>query len=47
LVKNDALGAGVFTERFLTFLDEPLALAGGLLAGLVFATLAGERRKAA
>ena len=45
LVKNDALGAGVFTERFITFLDEPLALTGGLLVGYAFSVVSGERKK--
>lgn len=39
LVKNDALGAGVFTERFLTHLDEALAVAGGCLAARIVGML--------
>jgi hypothetical protein len=41
LVKNDMLGIGVFTERFLTFFDEALAVFAGLLAGWAYA-LASE-----
>jgi len=37
LVKNDLLGVGVFTERFLTFFDLALAVFAGLLAGWAYA----------
>ncbi|MBI4361365.1 hypothetical protein HY572_06365 [Candidatus Micrarchaeota archaeon] len=40
LVKNDALGLGVFTERFVTFFEMALALSGGLLVGLLFEKVA-------
>lgn len=41
LVKNDALGAGVFTERFLTHFDEALAVAGGVLLAIAAKAAAG------
>jgi len=39
LVKNDALGFGVFTERFLTHFDEALAVAGGCLVACAISML--------
>ncbi|HLD76279.1 MAG TPA: hypothetical protein VI874_04625 [Candidatus Norongarragalinales archaeon] len=36
LVKNELFGIGVFTERFVTFLEEALAVLGGLFVGLMF-----------
>ncbi len=51
LVKNDAVFAlfggsgGVFTERFLTYLDEAAAVFGGIAIGWIFAFLAGGGRR--
>ena len=45
LVKNDALGAGVFTERFLTHFGEALAVAGGMLLALAAKVASGWRAR--
>lgn len=43
LVKNDALGIGVFTERFLTYLDCAIAVFGGI--GIALALQWAENSK--
>ncbi len=42
LVKNDALGIGVFTDRFLTHFDLALAVAGGVIVGIATKALGGK-----
>jgi hypothetical protein len=46
LVKNDLLGIAVFTQRFVTFFDEAVAVFAGLFVGgiLVFACSVLEKR---
>ncbi|MFA6049146.1 MAG: hypothetical protein WC792_04375 [Candidatus Micrarchaeia archaeon] len=50
LVKNDAVFAlfggsgGVFTERFITYLDQAVAVFGGIAIGWIFSMLAGGWR---
>jgi len=42
LVKNDLLGIGTFTERFLTYLDCAVAVFAGIGAGLVLQWVEGK-----
>ncbi len=44
LVKNDLLGIGVFTERFVTFFEEALAVSAGLFVGLVFEKVGNQTK---
>lgn len=37
LIKNDVFGIRVFTERFVTYFDEVIAVLGGLFVGSVYA----------
>lgn len=44
LVKNDLLGFGVFTERFLTYLDQAVAVFAGVGIAMLYSRLYGKRR---
>lgn len=45
LVKNDLLGIGVFTERFLTYLDQAVAVFAGIGIAVLYGMLYGKRRQ--
>lgn len=47
LVKNDLLGIGAFTERFLTYLDAAVAVFAGVGIAIVLSRLDGQKKRAA
>jgi len=47
LVKNDLLGIGAFTERFLTYLDGVVAVFGGVGVAIVLSWADGRKKHAA
>jgi hypothetical protein len=46
LVKNDLLGIGTFTERFLTYLDCAVAVFGGVGIAIALSWVAGKKKHA-